>query len=241
MPSKTTYETFVQKKILAVITARGGSKRIPRKNLRKLAGRPLIYYPVQAALRSKLVDRVIVSTDDVEIAKVAKKIGAEIPFIRPGHLATDLAKSVPVVQHAVRFLKEKHNYHPAIVALLQPTNPFLSGEDIDEAIKILIKSKADSCISVSPVSERPEWMYTIKHGRLMPHNDSWNITQRSQDLPDVFRLNGALYVVKTEVLMNKNTLNPPRGAAMIMPRERSIDIDNLIDFKIAEALMKNNN
>lgn len=238
MSNKTTSGTLVPKKILAVITARGGSKRIPRKNLRKLAGRPLIYYPIQAALRSKLVDRVIVSTDDVEIAEVAKKIGAEIPFIRPDRLATDLAKSVPVVQHAVRFLKKNHDYHPAIVALLQPTNPFLSGEDIDEAIKILIKSKADSCVSVSPVSERPEWMYTIKRGRLAPHNDSWNVVKRSQDLPKVFRLNGALYVVKTEALMNQNTLNAPRGAALIMPRERSIDIDNLIDFKIAEALMK---
>ncbi len=226
------------KKIIAIIPARGGSKRVPRKNIKPLAGKPLIFYAINAALKSKYLDRVIVSTDDRKIAKVAEKFGAEIPFLRPKELATDRAKSIDVLKHAVRFLEEKENYKADIIVLVQPTTPLVLPEDIDKTIEKLIKARANSCVTMAEIGERPEWMYKIgKNGKAKLFWEQKIQKTRSQDLPKIFRLNGAVYAVKRDVLMKKNKILDNKNlTAIIMPRDRSIDIDEPVDFKIAEAI-----
>ena len=154
------------KKIIAIIPARGGSKGVPRKNIKLLNGKPLISYSIRAALKSKFIDRVIVSTDDKEIAEIAKRYKAEVPYLRPAELAQDTSPTLPVLQHAVKYLEEKENYKTDLIVLLQPTTPLILASDIDSAIKQLIKTKTNSCVSICEISERPEWMYIFKGNKI---------------------------------------------------------------------------
>lgn len=229
---------YKNKKIIAVIPARGGSKRIPRKNIKLLAGKPLIVYAIETALKSSYLDRVIVSTEDKEIAGVAKKYGAEIPFMRPMELATDTATSLSVLQHAVRFLEKNENYKPDLIVLIQPTSPLILPEDIDKTIEQAVESNSNSCTTLCEIKERPEWMYLIGKNRTRIFLKQKIQKARIQDLPKIFRLNGAVYVIKRDILMRKNKiLDNANLAAVIMPKERSIDIDEPIDFEITEFLM----
>lgn len=225
------------KKILIIVPARGGSKRLPNKNINPLNGRPLISYAIAAALASNHRDRVVVSTDSPEIARVAKKCGAKVPFLRPAELATDTVSLVPALQHAVRHCAST-GFHPDIVLRVSPTSPLVLPEHIDGAIETMLKTKTTSCFSACEIGERPEWMYGIRRGKpFLFLGKEKALRTRSQDLPELYRTNGAVGVFEVDVLMKQNRIYSDNSSIFIMPRERSIDIDEQVDFIIAEALM----
>lgn len=227
---------YLGKKVLVLIPARGGSKRIPNKNTKLLKGKPLIYYAIRAAKGSRHTDKIIVSTDSKAIASIASRYGAEIPFLRPKYLATDTAPVIGAILHALSNLRSKESWEPDIVVLVQATSPFVRSRDIDEAVKTLIGSGANSCVSVSSVSERPEWMFTLKNKKLRPLLSA-NIFRRSQDMQPYVRLNGAVNATRTSVLRRKKVPFDPKSlAGFLMPRGRSIDIDTPEDLALARAL-----
>lgn len=227
------------KKILAVITARGGSKGIPQKNIKMLFGKPLIAYSIQAALQSRTLNKIIVSTNDETIANVSKQYGAEVPFLRPKHLATDTATSLSVLQHAARYLAEKENYLADIIVCLQPTSPLRSAEDIDQAVTLCLSTGADSVVSLCQVECHPYWMKKVVAGRVYPLMEVADEEYpRRQDLPVVYQPNGAIYVTRRKVLLEEGRILGEHTLAYIMPQERSIDIDTPIDLKLAELILK---
>lgn len=219
--------------VVCIIPARGGSKGVHRKNIKLLAGRPLIAYAITAAKASKYIDRVIVSTDDVEIARVAEKYGAEVPFLRPKKLAKDTSPTLPAISHALAELK-RGGFNPAIHVLVQPTSPFVRAEDIDHAIETLSRTKTDSCVSVCEISERPEWMYSFVKNKLRRYAKTKKPMPR-QKMAKLYRTNGAVYATRIQAL--PKGIIAKNSSAIIMPKGRSVDIDNIIDFKFAESLM----
>ena len=227
----------MKRNVLAVIPARGGSKGIPRKNVRLLCGKPLITYTIETALRSKLIDRVVVSTEDEEIAKVSKKHGAEV-ISRPLELAQDDTPSLPVYQHAIKHLEKMEDYRPDIIVILQPTSPLRIVDDIDRAIEEFLKGSYHSIASVCEVEHPPHWMYTLAGERLKPLIEEGKNVVRRQDAPKMYRLNGAVYVTSRDIKMKENRMSGRDTRAYIMPLERSIDIDTELDFKLAELLMR---
>lgn len=225
------------RKVLIVVPARGGSKRLPDKNLLPLRGKPLFAHALGAALASRHRDRVIVSTDSPRIARAARKWGGDAPFLRPAALATDAAPLVPTLQHAVRYCIGE-GFRPDIVVKVSPTSPLVLPEDIDRAIETMLKTGTTSCFSACAIGERPEWMYGVKRGRpflFLGREEA--LRTRSQDLPELYRTNGAVGVVTTDVLMKQNRIYGNRPSMSLMPRERSIDIDERIDFTFAEILL----
>ena len=218
---------------VAIIPARGGSKGIPRKNIKELCGKPLITYIIETALRVRELDRVIVSTEDKEIAEVAKKCGAEVPFMRPEELARDETPTLPVLQHAVKYLEEKENYKPDIIVLLYATSPLLKHERVSEAIKLLKARGFDSVLSV--VEDRGH--YWIKRGedyeRLYP-----KVLKNRQFTEPLLKENGAIYLCKRDLLMKENTMVGGKIGFLKMQKEESIDIDEPLDFEIAEFFMR---
>lgn len=227
--------------VLCIIPARGGSKRLPGKNIKPIGGKPMIAYAIAAGKGSMYVDRTIVSTDDDTIARIAKEHGAEVPFLRPPELATDMAKAVDVVFHALDALKEKDGYVPDVIVLIQPTAPLVQSADVDGAIRQLTDDNTRTCVTMAPISERPEWMYRVENGRAAAFLPAEPVEARSQDLPLLYRINGAVYVVQTEEMRtHKRFTDPESLSAYIMPRERSVDVDELVDFQIAEVLLAHN-
>ena len=226
--------------VLAIIPARGGSKGVPRKNVKLMNGYPMIYYTIDAALNSKFITRTIVSTDDAEIAEVAKKYKVDI-IIRPKELAQDAAPTLPVLKHAVRYLKETENYHPDIALLLFPTYPLRRSEDIDKVIEKLIETKAESVCSVYETDKHPYWMSKLEGDKSFFFRNRKTRISRRQDLPKYYMLGGGIFAYYTKNLMKlKNTHFSLRdNRVIIMPAEQCIDVDNPKDFIIAEALMKN--
>jgi len=225
-------------KILGIITARGGSKSIPGKNIKPLAGKPLIAWTIEAALKSRILNRVIISTDDKEIAEISKKWKAEVSFLRPSDLARDDSPTLPVLQHAVSWLESSEGYKPELIVTLQPTSPLRNAEQIDRAISLLQTSGADSVVSVCVVEHSPYWMKRIEGGRVYPflNDDMENLSR--QELPPVYRPNGAIYVTRHEVLMKKNRILGNDTRAIVMDAESSIDIDTPLDFQLAELILK---
>lgn len=219
--------------VLAVITARGGSKGLPHKNILPLAGRPLVGWTVAAARAARCVGRVVLSTDDHRIAEAARSEGAEVPFMRPAELATDTASSLDVLRHAV----EQCPGHE-FVLLLQPTSPLRTAGDIDAAFSLMQETGAPSCVSVCSVEESPWLMYRQgKDGcleRLLPEPETG---QRRQDLPPLYRLNGAVYLARTDWFLANRRLIGAGTVGHVMPPERSIDIDSQADFDQAEVLL----
>jgi CMP-N,N'-diacetyllegionaminic acid synthase len=224
-------------RVLAIIPARGGSRALPRKNIRLLCGKPLIVYTIEAALSSKLIDRVVVSTEDEEIARVSREYGAEV-ISRPLELARDDTASLPVYQHATRHLEDVENYHPEVIVILQPTSPLRLSEDIDKPIERFLNGKCDSIVSVCEVEHPLQWMYTLVQDRLEPiMKDGDNVTRR-QDASKVYRLNGAIYVATRDIIMKENRVLGSDTGAYVMPPERSVDIDTELDFMLANLLME---
>lgn len=225
-----------QRSVLAVIPARGGSKGLLRKNILPLAGKPLIGWTIEAALKAACVRRTVVSTDDEEIAEIARMEGAEVPFLRPANLATDTATSADVLRHAIEQCPGFDT-----VMLLQPTSPSRTSRDIDSAFTILCETNAPSCVSLCPVQESPWLMFQLcgngRIDRLLPRRQEG---ERRQDLPSVYRLNGAIYLSRTEAFLSTGQFIGPDTVGYPMPAERSIDIDTREDFDLADRLLRKN-
>ncbi|MBD3211015.1 MAG: acylneuraminate cytidylyltransferase family protein [Candidatus Lokiarchaeota archaeon] len=233
---------FKNQNVLGIITARGGSKEIPRKNIKKLAGKPLIQYTFDAVRGSNLLDRCILSSEDEEIIRYSKKAGMEVPFKRPKDLALDSSKSIDVLIHALKYLSDEDSYNPNYVMTLQPTSPLRNSIDIDESIKIIMNNNiADSLVSVIKVPHNfnPYSIMILKKKYLENYLNKKII--RRQELPNFYARNGAaIYITKTETLLNNKEIIGGYCLPYFMPEERSIDIDNDYDWRIAELLIKNN-
>lgn len=225
--------------VLGVIPARGGSKSVPRKNLVLVNGKPLIAYTIEAAKQSQRLTHFVVSSEDDQIIAVAREYGAPVPFIRPAELATDKAPTLPVVQHAVTKMELLESTVFDVVVLLQPTTPLRLSEDIDKAVDKLLVSGADSVISVCDVGAyHPARMRLVIDDRLveLPMREPKEMLRR-QDLPPVYIRNGAIYVVRRDVLMEKNSMVGKVSRPYIMPTERSVNIDSQLDLILAEILL----
>jgi CMP-N,N'-diacetyllegionaminic acid synthase len=226
-------------KTIGIIPARGGSKGVLKKNIKLLNNKPLIAYTIEAALESKL-DLVIVSTDDSEIATVSEKYGATVPFLRPEHLASDSAKSLPVMQHALAFMEEKLGKTFDAVMMLQPTTPHRTFEDINDSIDLLEATNADSVISVVDVEgHHPARMKFIEEGKLIdpPYCEAYE-NQPRQELAPMYIRNGAIYLTKREALL-ADSFKGKDCRALVMPDSRSVNIDSVLDFQLAEFLTQN--
>lgn len=222
------------KKILAIIPAREGSKRLPNKNILNLAGKPLIAWSIEAAKASKYIDTVIVSTDSEKIATISKSYHAEVPFLRPGELATDEASSIDVILHAIQTLKEPFDY----ILLLQPTSPLRTTQDIDAACE-LMNENTQAVVSVCETEHSPLWSNILPDNLSMKDFIRPEIkNKRSQDLPKYYRLNGAIYIAEINYLSENKGFFGTGTKAYIMPAERSTDIDTELDFKYSELLLK---
>lgn len=197
----------------------------------------MIAHAIEATKKSKYIDRVVVSTDSSVIAKVARKYGAEVPFLRPAELATDTAPTLPVLQHAVRYYEKEEKFKPDLIVLIQPTNPLILVEDILGSIKMLLKTKTNSCFSVCEVNQRPEWMYRLEAQKPRLFLASGPEPKRSQELPKLGCINGTVYVTKYNTLVKKNKIRDDNTSVYVMPRARSVDIDDIFDFELAEFLL----
>jgi CMP-N-acetylneuraminic acid synthetase len=228
--------------VLGLIPARGGSKSIPRKNLYPLCGRALIEYTFDAAKKSRYLSRILLTTDDEEIASLGRKNGIEVPFLRPENLASDDSPTLAAVQHAVDYLNNKEGYCPDVIALLQPTSPLRKHSHIDEAIRLLESTGADSVVSVEEVPHRynPVSIMKIEEGRLVPFLESEQTKiSRRQDKPKLYARNGAaIYAVRYATLMQHNSLFGKDCCPLIMRPEESVDIDTIFDVRLAEIILR---
>lgn len=226
------------KSILAIIPARGGSKGVPRKNIKDLNGKPLIAYTIEEALKCKYIDKVIVSTEDEEIAEISEKFGAEVPFLRPKELSKDDTPTIDTIIHCINWLRKNIKYIPDYVCLLQCTSPLRKEEDIQGAIKKMVEKKADSVISLCESEQTPYWMKVIVDGKLKYFLDEGRKYERRQDVLKTYITNGAIYIIKTQILLEKRTWYTEYTVPYIMDRISSIDIDTLDDFELAEFYIK---
>ena len=226
-------------RILGIIPARGGSKGIPRKNIRPLCGKPLLQYTAEAARAAKRLSRVILSTEDEEIAVLGRCCGVEVPFLRPQELAADATPTLPVIQHAVEWL-ERHGEHFDAVCLLEPTSPFRQPGTIDACIDLLAQTGADSVVTVLPVPPEynPHWVYfRDDQGLLRLSTGEDAPISRRQLLPPAFHREGSVYVTRRDVLMEKNSLYGSKVAGYPMHPSRSVNIDTMADWERAEAFL----
>ncbi len=222
-------------KPLALILARKGSKRLPGKNIRILGGKPMLGMAVAVALESGCFEDVLVSTDCPEIARIAREYGAGTPFMRPAALASDGASSEDSVLHAVKWLRDNEpDKFPEIVCLIQATSPFLSCRHIEEALKTFIAGNFTSLHSMCPISEPPQWMFSVDmHNRAVPL-DPIGVEKNRSELPQLFRQNGALFVIRSSYLLQTGRLiDPLNHGAYIMSIRDSLDIDTPDDWEIA--------
>jgi len=228
-------------RVLTIIPARSGSKGVKKKNIKLLNGVPLLNWTIQSALgASHKLDEIIVSTDSDEIAQIAKNSAVEVPFIRPKNLATDTAKSIDVIMHALEFMESKLNLKYDWVLTLQPTTPFRSHIDIEQALNLAKNSDCDSVISVVRVySHHPILMKRIENGKLIPFTTEEKEGTRRQDYsPPAFMRNGAIYLTKREIVVNEKSLWGKDIQPLEMPDDRSINIDSHIDYLIAESMLR---
>lgn len=222
--------------MIAIIPARGGSKGLPGKNVRPLNGKPLIAYAIEAALKAKHIDRVIISTDDEEIARVAVEYGAELPFMRPAKLASDTAMAIDNYIYTIGRLEEEGGKPIDDFVVLQPTSPLRIAEDIDGAIDLFEQKKADSVISYCQEAHPITWhKYLDEEGRFVDIFDA-NIKNRQENRVSYYP-NGAVYVFRTAMIRDRKYYTD-KSFAYVMPRTRSVDIDFIEDFEYAEFLLK---
>lgn len=230
--------------ILALVPARGGSKSVPRKNIRLLAGEPLIAYTIRESQQCQHITRLIVSTDDEEIAKISLEYGAEVPFLRPCELALDHVTDLAVFQSCLHWLQENQDYYPDIVVHLRPTAPLRTVAHINQGIELLLDSpEADSVRSVCPAGQHPLKMWSVKEGSLTPFvpyhvsriEEGYNMPR--QKLPAVYIQNGAVDVIRTEVILNQGSMSGEVIKPLIMDEDESVNIDSALDWELAEILM----
>ncbi len=222
------------KKVLAIIPARGGSKGVPRKNIRLLAEKPLIFWTIEEAKKSKYIDRLILSSEDEEIIEVAESYGCEVPFRRPRNLALDTTHGIEPTLHV---LEQIPGYDYVVV--LQPTSPLRISDDIDKCIEKLNECEGVSCVSVTEPPHSPYWMYLlVKDEQMQPLIPEYAMIPRRQELPTVYSLNGAVYVADSRWLQKSKNFMSDQTIAYIMPKYRSYDIDNEEDFLLCEWMMR---
>lgn len=227
--------------VLCTICARGGSKGVPNKNIKELLGKPLIAYTIEQALCCRFIDRVVVSTDSQDIAIIAKQYGVEVPFMRPSDLATDESPKLPVIQHAVRYYIENLNFKPDYVIDLDPTSPLRISDDIEKCLNLIMNDfNCDSVITGYRSNKNPYFnMVEIDpKGFAYLSKETEKQVIRRQDAPIVYAMNASIYVWKTEVLLNQTRIVSGKMKLIEMPKERSIDIDTGIDFKLVELIMR---
>ncbi len=226
---------YKNNRILAIIPARGGSKGIPHKNIIDLCGKPLIYYSINAALKSKYIDYVMVSTDDEKIAEISKEVGAEVPFMRPSELASDTSKTIDAIMHAITELNSIGKSFDTLV-LLQPTQPLRTSEDIDGAIEVFFDNNCQSLVSVSEVNDHPILTRTIENGVLHPLL-SVSSTCRRQDMPKYYRVNGCIYINPIPSINALTSFND-NIIPYVMGKSHSVDIDELSDLVLAQYFIE---
>jgi CMP-N,N'-diacetyllegionaminic acid synthase len=227
-------------KILAIIPARGGSKGVPGKNIKLLGGKPLLQYTIDVALESDLLDKVVLSSDDTEIIEFGKKMGAEVPFVRPDNLAEDTTSTLDVIKHCLNYYSEKDEIYD-VVCLLQPTSPFRSVGFLNEAIKTFICKETDSLISVQkvPYEYNPHWTFEEdENGILKIATGEKQIISRRQDLPKTFHRDGSIYLTKVKTILEQNSLYGNSVSYLESPKEFYMNIDTLEDWKLAETKVK---
>jgi CMP-N,N'-diacetyllegionaminic acid synthase len=228
--------------ILAIIPARGGSKGVPRKNIRLLAGKPLIAWTIETAKKSKYIDRIIVSTEDEEIMDIALNFGAEVPFLRPAELAKDDTPGIDPILYTVKKISADEKNEFDFILILQPTSPLRTERHIDEAVESLLDNldKFDSLISVTELEHPVYWNRIVGSNKELKNfiNYDKNTKYRRQDFEKVYRLNGALYLFNTNVLIKSGGCETDKTMAYIMDRKSSIDIDSLDDFDLAEYYIR---
>lgn len=224
----------MDKKIVAIIPARGGSKGIPRKNIKDLAGKPMIAYIIESVKKVPDIERVIITTEDDEIAQVAKKYGAEVPFKRPTELAEDEVATLPVLQHALEYLEKEEKYVPDYVLLVYPTSPLLSSKRIQEAVDICKKRNSDSV--VSGIYDKGHYWIEVEGGweRVYPKK----LENRQWSKP-LFKENGAIYLSKSEVL--KKQLVADKADILIMNADENVDVDHIEDFEKVQKILESKN
>ena len=233
--------TIQPSKILAVIPARGGSKGVVRKNIRPICGKPLIAYTIETALAAgHLLHRSIVTTDDPEIKAIACDYGADVPFLRPPELAGDSVPTLPVLQHAVDFVETQDDIRLDWVLLLQPTAPLRLLEDIEASLTLAFENRCDSVISVVQVfAEHPILMKRIEDNQLLPYWIEEKEGTRRQDYqPPAYMRNGAIYLTRRDVLMDKNSIWGHVICPYVMPPERSVSVDSELELKLLELLIE---
>ena len=231
--------------MIAIIPARGGSKGLPGKNILPFCGKPLIAWTIEAALECKILDRVIVSTDSEEIADTARTYGAEVPGLRPVELALDTSSAIDVYIYLWKKLTGDTYTDSIPFIILQPTSPLRKAYDINKAVKIFHEKNADSVISVSEATHPPVWAKKIdRKGILREYFETSESLSNRQQIPAAFMPNGAIFILKKELVLKNRNYYSDKTYPYIMPIERSIDIDNIWDFRIAEFIMNfqlNNN
>lgn len=226
--------------ILGVITARGGSKGLPGKNVKLLDGKPLIAYTIDVAKKSKLITHLIVSTDDAAIAEVCRAHGAEVPFMRPAELAQDATPHLPVMQHAVGFMEKREGFIFDIAVIFQPTSPFRTAEDIDGTIgELLTTVEATSSVSICEIESgnHPIKVKKLEGNRVMGYCMEEPEGSRRQDFPTAYKRSSAVYAIRRDVLMVDNRLYGDYVVGHVVPADRSIDIDTPLDWLKTEYML----
>ncbi|MDD5627229.1 MAG: acylneuraminate cytidylyltransferase family protein [Patescibacteria group bacterium] len=235
---------YKKENILAIIPARGGSKSVPKKNIHSLLGKPLLYYAIKEAKRSKYIDRLICSTDSKEIAAVAKKYGCAVPFLRPSRFSRDTSQDIEWYRHALVWLKNKENYAPDLVVNLRPTAPLRTAEQIDQAIKIVIDYNADGLKTVAQSDKHPHKMWRIKKGVFLePYLKTSFRLKYGPDVPrqklePIYWQNAVIDITRPKFILQENRVFGNKLVTMAMSLEDSVDLDSILDFKIATQIMR---
>ena len=226
-------------RILGLIPARGGSKGVSRKNVRLVGGAPLVCWTWIAAQAVPAIERLVVSTDDPEVASLARAAGIDVPFIRPPYLSSDTVSAFAVVEHALGWLEKAEGYRPDVVLWLQPTSPLRTAQDIQAAIALLERSSAFSVVSVCEAEHHPFWTFSMSaDGVLRLLMDQGKSSTRRQELPRAYRVNGAIYLARRDVLLEQQTFDLEPSLGYVMPAERSIDVDSPWDLYLADLVLK---
>lgn len=231
---------YKNKSFLAIIPARGGSKGLLGKNIKELCGKPLIAWSIESGLKSKYLDEVIVTTDSKDIADIAKQYGASVPFLRPDVLANDTATSFDAIKHTIEFYKNEMKKEFDYIVLLEPTSPLREARDIDIAIEQLFNSNADSIVGICKTEDQNPAFLVFKNEKdfISGYENHDMKVLRRQDIKDVYFFEGTIYISKTDVLLNKKTFYHENTIGYVVPKYKSLEIDDIDDFIMVEAIMK---
>ena len=231
---------YKNKTFLGIIPARGGSKGLPGKNIKELCGKPLIAWSIESGLKSKYLDEVMVTTDSKDIANIAKQYGASVPFLRPDVLASDTATSFDAIKHTIEFYKNEFDKEFDYIVLLEPTSPLRETSDIDIAIEQLFNSNADSIVGICKTEDQNPAFLVFKNEKdfISGYENHDMKVLRRQDIKDVYFFEGTIYISKTDVLLNKKTFYHENTIGYVVPKYKSLEIDDIDDFIMVEAIMK---